>query len=132
MIAGLAVAFIFAAAPPAQRAVDLVRGEPAPYAGTLILKSIAFRCARCQTRLSLCEVTAKRDADKAAVLLKGVRAERDAEREGRLELEVTLHEATEVPPAEQPWYEYPVLWGGLGVVVGVGLTLLICGAVGAI
>jgi hypothetical protein len=108
--------------PPAEpKPVDLERGDPAPFAGTLIPFELAYRCADCAVALRQLEAEAERDAKLAAIELERAEAERDAEREARLELERALREAASIEPSVA---EHPALWGGVGLVVGAGIALL--------
>lgn len=128
MIAALGALVIVAASPPA--AVDLERGEPAPYAGTLIPVEVALECASCKVSLPVIGAKLDRLQARYDVETKRLETERDAERAGRLRLADALEElAAESEPSV---VEHPALWGGIGVVVGIGLTLLVVYAVGGI
>lgn len=110
-------------APAEPKPVDLERGDPAPYAGTLIPLELAYRCADCKLALDVLEAKSERDARLAAIQLERATAERDAEREARLRLDDALRDAARIDRST-PLAEHPALWGGVGLVVGAGIALL--------
>jgi hypothetical protein len=112
-----------------ERAYDLLHGDIAPCSGILWSKVMSLEAIRCkQIALPTCmndkdfEIT-KRDADISALSKRLTACSMVID-----EQDLLLDDALD-SMRPTPWYESPLFWGTVGLVVGVGITVGITYAV---
>lgn len=109
----------------AEPAVPLSAGEVAPYAGILMPGEVVRALLHAQDERDEVRAHAEAERERARADLAACVAVSDARERAR----VACEGSRVPPPPERAWSGWPWVAGGVGVVVGVGLTVLVVEAV---
>ena len=118
LLAALLTAF------PCQEALALESGAKSPCEGLLVPTADALTALHCaRVALPTCELELERSEKTCAIKLDAASQEEDILMTRITHAEAVIKGLSLAKP--QPWYESRLLWGGGGIVVGVGLTIAI-------
>ena len=111
-------------ASPCQEAHSLASGAESPCEGLLVPTADALTALHCaRVALPTCELELERSEKTCAIKLDAASQEEDILMTRITHAEAVIKGLSLAKP--QPWYESRLLWGGGGIVVGVGLTIAI-------
>ena len=120
LLAALLTAF------PCQEALALESGAESPCDGLLVPNADALTALHCaRVALPTCELELERSEKTCAIKLDAASQEEDILMTRITHAEAVIKGLSLAKPQPQPWYESRLLWGGGGIVVGVGLTIAI-------
>ena len=124
MTPSVALLFALLTAFPCEEARTLAHGDPSPCEGLLVPTTDAIKALHC-SRVALpgCRIELESAEATCAIRLDGASKEQDALMTRITHAEAVIGKLSK--PEPQHWWDSPMLWGGGGVVVGVGVTLAI-------
>ena len=118
LLAALLTAF------PCQEALTLAPGDKSPCDGLLVPTADALKALHCaRVALPMCETELRRSEKTCTIKLDAASQEHDILLDRINHAQAVISTLSVAKP--QPWYESRLLWGGGGIVVGVGLTIAI-------
>ena len=124
MTPSVALLFALLTAFPCEEARTLAHGDPSPCEGLLVPTTDAIKALHC-SRVALpgCRIELESAEATCAIRLDGASKEQDALMTRITHAEAVIGKLSK--PEPQHWWDSPMLWGGGGVVVGVGVPLAI-------
>ena len=124
MIPTLALLAALLTAFPCQEALTLELGAESPCDGLLVPTGDAIKALHCaRVALPMRELELESAQKTCAIRLDAAAQEQDILMTRITHAEAVIKRLSVAKP--RPWYESRLLWGGGGVVVGVGLTIAI-------
>ena len=124
MIPTLTLLAALLTASPCQEALALESGAESPCEGLLVPTADALTALHCaRVALPTCELELERSEKTCTIKLDAASQEEDILMTRITHAEAVIKRLSVAKP--QPWYESRLLWGGGGIVVGVGLTIAI-------
>ena len=109
---------------PCQEALALESGAKSPCDGLLVPNADALTALHCaRVSLPTCELELESAQKTCVIRLDAAAQEQDILMTRITHAEAVIKRLSVAKP--QPWYESRLLWGGGGIVVGVGLTIAI-------